>query len=132
MIDIFNQIYTEISDRLRNRNSKVKTASVYVNVPQNYPFVSIVEIDNSIAEQYEDCCETENCVNISIEINAYAQGNDKMSVAKSLIETANDYLVEKGFSRNSLVPIQDQNETTYRFVARYDAVVSKDNCIYRR
>lgn len=132
MIDVFNQIYTRLKELLKQYNNKIETASVYTNTPKKMPFVSVEEIGNSVNSQYEDCCNIENCANISLEVNCYAQGDDKMSVAKAMLIVADDYLASIGFIRTSKTNIQENNGTTFRIVARYEGVVSKDNVVYRR
>lgn len=132
MIDISNDVFDAITTALETYDSSVKTSSVYVNAPSSYPFVSIEMINNSVYERGSDDCEIENFVNTAFEINCYAKGDTRMSKAKSLLSVVNGVLESIGFTRISQVPMQDQNETLYRIVARYEGVVSKDEIVYRR
>lgn len=132
MIDNFNEIYTRITNALRTYDSNVKTSSVYTNTPSSYPFVSIELIDDSIYEQGIDSGDVENFANHYYEINVYAKGNLAMSNARKLLEVADNFMKSIGFTRTSKVPVQDQNETIYRFIAIYEAVVGKDLKVYRR
>ena len=132
MIDVINQIYTKAKELLKAHNNEIDTASVFTNTPQHYPFVSIEETENSVNYQYEDCCNVENCANINLEVNSYAKGNSKMTDAKENLEIVDNYLASIGFARTSKTIIQENNGTTYRIVARYEGVVSKDNVVYRR
>lgn len=132
MINISNEVFTGITNALKQCDSSVKTSSVYTNSPTSYPFASIEEIDDSVYERGSDCCEIENFASKSYELNVYASGTSRLSKARELLEVADNYLKSIGFTRVSKTPMQDQNETIYRFVARYTAVVSKDKKVYRR
>ena len=132
MIDNFNEIYTRITTALKTYDSNVKTSSVYTNTPSSYPFVSIELIEDSVYEQGIDSGDVENFAVNSYEINVYAKGNLAMSNARKLLEVADNFMKSIGFTRISKTPLQDQNETIYRFIARYEGVVSKDLKVYRR
>ena len=132
MIDNFNEIYTRITTALKTYDSSVKTSSVYTNSPSSYPFVSIELIEDNIYEQGIDSGDIENFARHSYEINVYAKGNTAMSKARGLLEVADNFMKSIGFMRVSKTPMQDQNETLYRFIARYEGIVSKDLKVYRR
>lgn len=132
MIDIENEVFSNLTDALKAFDSNVNTSSVYTNSPSSYPFVSIEEIDNSVNDEYSDCCEIENCANIGFEINIYTKGNTKKSEAKKLLVVADNYMKNIGFIRISKNSMEDQNETLYRYIVRYEAVVDKNYNVYRR
>jgi len=132
MININYEVFDRLTSALKSADDRVETSSVYTNSPSSYPFVSIEEIENSVYEQGVDCCEMENFANIAFEINCYAQGNARMSDCYKLLEVCDDFMKSIGFMRESITPMQDQNETTYRIVSRYSAVVGKDHKTYRR
>jgi len=132
MIDISNEIYTELENALALYDTNIETAGVYQNAPSHYPFVSFEEIDNSIYEQGSDCCEIENFVNVDYEINVYTQGDNKKGKGDKIANVVDTFMKSKGFIRRTRNILQDTNETTYRIVLRYSGVVSKDHTIYRR
>ncbi len=132
MINNASEIFTRLTTALQNADSSVKTSSVYTNSPSSYPFVSIELIENSIYERGVDSGDMENFANISYEINVYARGDTKMSDCYKLLGVADNFMKSIGFARIILTPMQDQNETQYRLVARYEAVVGKDLKVYRR
>lgn len=132
MIDIFNEIYTNVVNDLATYDNKIKTSSVYTNTPSSYPFVSLEEIDNSVYERGSDCCEIENFANIEYEVNIYTQNPNKKSKADGISNVVDNTLKGKGFTRVSRNILQDTNETTYRVIIRYSGVVSKDKVVYRR
>lgn len=132
MINNASEIFTKLTTALQNADSKVKTASVYKNTPTSYPFVSIEQIGNNVYERGIDSGEIENFAYITFEVNVYAEGNTRMSKAYTLLEVVDSELKSIGFTRIVITPMQDQNETIYRLVARYEAVVGKDLKVYRR
>ena len=132
MINNASEIFTRLTTALQSEDSSVKTASVYTNSPTDYPFVSIEMIGNSVYERGIDSGDIENFANIDYEINVYTKGNSKMSKAYKLLGVADDFMKSIGFTRIIATPMQDQNETLYRLVARYEAVVGKDLKVYRR
>ena len=132
MISIHAEVFDRLTQQLVSAFSNVKTSSVYTNSPSSYPFVSIEQIGSSVYEQGIDCCEIENFANIAFEINCWAQGETRMSECYELLEVADNFMKSIGFIRESMTPMQDQNETTYRIISRYSAVVGKDHKTYRR
>ena len=132
MINNANEIFDRITTALKQSDSAVKTSSVYVNAPSSYPFVSIELIEDSIYEQGVDSGDMENFANMSYEVNVYAKGDTKMSKAYGLLGVADNFMKSIGFTRIIIQPMQDQNETLYRIIARYEAVVGKDLKVYRR
>ena len=132
MINNSSEMFTNITTALQDYDSNVKASSVYTNSPSSYPFVSIEMIENDIYENGVDSGDIENFAVLVYEINVYASGNTKMSGAWGLLEVADNYMKSVGFTRVSATPMQDQNETLYRIIARYEAVVGKDLKTYRR
>ena len=129
MIDIFNEVYTIIKSVLP---TNVKMSSVYTNSPSEYPFVSVEEINNATVRQSIDGCKNENFAELDYEINIYTKGDSKKSLGNSLLVAIDDKLNELGFIRTTKNSFQDTNETIYRIIVRYTAIVSKDHKIYRR
>lgn len=136
MINIFNEIYTALVNALStDANTKdfgVKTDSVYVNMPSEYPFVSMEEIDNRVYERGSDCCEIENFADTYYEVNIYTQNPLKKSNGNIIADVVDTLLKSYGFTREYKQPMQSGDEKTYRIIMRYHGVVSKDHTIYRR
>lgn len=131
MIDISNAVYTLVKNALNQHDSTIKTSNVYTNTPSTYPFVSVEEIENVVDINTSDCV-VENHAIVQYEINIYTKDPQKRSKGIEILAVVNDLLASYNFVRVSKNELQDTNETTYRIVARYEAVVSKDHTIYRR
>ena len=79
MIDIQNEVFTNITNALKLVDANVETSSVYTNTPSSYPFVGIEEIDNVPFTESADCCDIENHAEISFEIDVRAKGDKRKS-----------------------------------------------------
>lgn len=132
MINVFNEIYTELVATLTAYDTKIKSSSVYVNMPSEYPFVSLEEISDRVYERGMDDTEIENFDEKDFEINIYTQGNLKKSEGDNIANVVDSLFKSLGFVRQSKTPLQDTNETIYRIVMRYSGIVSKDHIVYRR
>ena len=132
MINVFNEVFTLLVNTLASYDNNIKTSSVYVNMPSEYPFVSLEEINNSVYEQTSDSCDIENHALIELEANIYTKNPLKKSKADGIANVIDGLLKSYNFVRQSKNVLQDSNETTYRIVLRYSGVVSKDSVVYRR
>jgi len=132
MLDIENEVFNDLTELLVNAFPTITTSSVYTNTPSKYPFVSIEEISSSVNINEETSCNIDEITNVGFEVNVYSKDPQKKSNAKAMAKVVDEYMIEKGFYRVSKTPMQDDNETIYRFVLRYNGNISLDNKIYRR
>ena len=130
MIDIENQVFTELKTKLLAEKSNLKVDSVFQNTPSSFPFVSCEMIGNSKSLSLNDMCGGEKGSNITFEIHIYSKSSTKKTEAKEISQIVDEYFNSIGFWRQSYVPFQD-NET-FRIVLMYGAVVSKNHITYRR
>lgn len=131
MINIFNELYTKMCERLASYDDKISTSSVYHNIPSSYPFVSLEEIMSADYELGSDC-RVENFDENDYEVNIYAKNPLAKSKADEILNVIDDLFHELGFVRRSKNPFQSNDETIYRIVVRYSCIVSKNKVIYRR
>lgn len=132
MIDIENEIFTEIATKLRSEFEGIFVSGEYVKSPSSFPAVSIVEFSNVV---YRNTMDTHGEVHdrLTYEVNVYSnRATGKKSEAKAIVKTIDSVFVGKGFTRRvmSVIPNQ-QDSTIYRITARYSAIVSKEQTIYR-
>ena len=132
MINIFNELFTLLTNALTTYDNKIETSSVYKNAPSKYPFVSFEEIDDSVYENGMDSCEIENYANKDYEVNIYTQNPSKKSKGDGIANVVDNLMKTYNFVRTSKNVFQSSDETTYRIVIRYRGVVSKESVIYRR
>lgn len=132
MLDIENEVFSKLTDALKAVDPEVQTSSVYTNTPPAYPFVSIEEVDSRTNPDEETSCAIDAITDVYYEINVYCKDPEKKSKAKTLANTVDEFMLSLGFSRVSKTPIQNDNETIYRLVIRYNGHISKQNKVYRK
>lgn len=133
MIDIENQVFTAVRTAVITEYSDAKIESVLNLSPAEFPFVSVEEISNGSVEQSIDSGSNENHGAVTYEINVYSNKiAGRKAEAKSILAIADGVMLELGFVRSMTSPINMNDGTKYRIIARYTAVVSQDEIIFRR
>ena len=134
MIDIENEIFNIISEKLIAKYQGIYISGEYVKSPPSFPSVSLIEMDNEIYRSTRTNESIENHVQVMYEINVYSNKiKGKKTEAKSIMSVIDSEFARLGFMRIMYNPIPNELDATiYRLVARYRAVVSKDKVIYRR
>lgn len=132
MIDIENEIFTILSNMLRQEFPNITTSQIYERTPASFPFVHIEEQDNYESVDHMSNC-TDNPSNVMYEINIYSnKRSGKKAECKKILSLIDTKMREMGFrrmSKRSLPNIKDA--TIYRMVARYVAIVDSTRTIYR-
>lgn len=136
MIDIESQVFTTVATALRTEYgaSNIYVAPEYVSQPPRFPAVFIVEQDNTVHLRGRDSANIENFADVMYQVDVFSNKNAGKKVqAKEIIALVDDQFAQMGFTRTFLNPVQNMNNATiYRMTARYQAVVGKDQTIYRR
>ena len=134
MISIFNETFTDLESTLASnpKTQDVKTSSIPTNMPNEFPFVSLEEIGNSVYQQGMDDCEIENFANVDMEAMIFTKDPKRKTRANEILQVIDTFFRELGFIRMSKNDLQDNTGTAYCIVVRYSAVVSKDHTVYRR
>lgn len=134
MIDIENEIFNEVSKRVRKKFPKIFMTGEYVKSPSSFPCVSLVEMDNSTYEDSQTSEGGENHATVMYEANIYSnKTTGKKAECKAIASLIDDVLMDMNFTRIMLEPMLNQNDVTiYRMLGRYRAIVSKNKTIYRR
>ena len=134
MIDIENIVFNTVAEKIREVFPDIFVAGEYVKSPPFFPAVSLVEMDNSTHIETIDSGSNENHANVMYEVNVYSnKTTGKKSECKAIIALIDEEMLAMGFSRSTLTPVPNENDSTiYRMVGRYRAAVSSNNTIYRR
>ena len=134
MINIENEIFNDVSTRVRTSVPDIYMSGEYVKSPPAFPAVSLVEMDNAQHTSTQTSSEMENHADVMYEVNVYSNKKvGKKSECKKIIALIDEEMTAIGFTRTMLQPIPNMDDATiYRMVARYKAIVSKENVIYRR
>ena len=134
MIDIENELFTDIATAVRAEYPGIFVAGEYVSKPPSFPAVSIVEMDNSVYTNGVDSGGMENFARVTYEVNVYSdKHNGRKAECRKIIDFIDNRFAAYGFARAFLNPMPNMNDATiYRVTARYRGVVSKDHYIYGR
>lgn len=134
MIDIETEVFSIVSEKVRNKFSKIYMTGEYVKSPPSFPCVSLIEVDNQIYRNTRTTECIENHVQVMYEVNVYSnKKSGKKAECKSIIGFIDSEMQKLGFTRTMLNPVPNEEDATvYRMVARYRAIVSKEKVIYRR
>ncbi len=133
MIDIENAVFTKVKTDLTSKFAGITVESMTTHSPSKFPFVCIEETDNYSYLSTRDTGSNENHATVVFEVNVYSnRAAKRKSECKAIIAAVDEIMIGLGFTRNTKTPINLDDATKYRIFARYTAVVSKTNTIYRR
>ncbi len=134
MINIENEVYNFVSEKVRTEYPQIYMTGEYVQSPPSFPATSLVEMDNTIYNLTQTSSDNENHATIMYEVNTYSnKKTGKKSECKAIMTLIDNLMIQIGFTRTMLQPIPNMDDATiYRMTARYTAIVSKDKTIYRR
>lgn len=130
MTQIENEIFTELYNLLTTKYSGIYVTGEYTPTPDKFPCVFIEEADD-----YTLSLNGSNKGEVSgvmFEINVFSNlQNGRKSECKKIINTIDEHLTVRGFSRTMCSPVQNIDPAVYRMVARYTASLYNET-IYRR
>ena len=134
MIDMENEIFNEVSKRVRAKYPNIFMTGEYVKSPSSFPCVSLVEADNATFRNSQTSDGKENHAAVMYELNVYSnKTKGKKAECKEIVAFIDEILMELNFTRLMLEPVPNQDEATiYRMLGRYRAVISNKKTIYRR
>lgn len=134
MIDIENELFTNIATALRSEFSGIYVSGEYVPQPPKFPAVAIVEMDNSVYQSAVDSGAIENFATVTYQVDVYSNKvQGKKAECKNIIAHVDDLFAQYGFTRIFMQPVQNMNDTTvYRMTGRYRGIVSRDHQVYGR
>jgi len=132
MVDIEPQIFTALYNSIIAKYPKANIVGEYVRELSKFPCVSIEEIHNTSLTNTIDTSGEHHSM-VDYEINIYTNNpTGKKSLAKSILKVVDSTMLSLNFRRAESQPAYLEQANIYRIVARYTAIVSNDNIIYRR
>ena len=134
MINVENEIFSDVVTYVREKRPDVSMTGEYVKSPSSFPHISLIEMDNSVYRNTQTSDEYENHVVVMYEVNVYSnKTKGKKTECKEIISILDERMRFLGFTRTFLQPVPNMDDATiYRMTARYTAIISKDKQIYRR
>lgn len=133
MIDIEDEVYELVSDAVLSAFPNTLVVGKETRMPTKFPCVSVVESDNYAVQRTQDSSNNENHVSVMYAVNVYSnKAKGSKSECKAILSVVDDVLTRKGFTRTMRQALSLDDATKFRLIARYSAVVSKNQTIYRR
>ena len=125
MIDIENELYDLLAQRIRAEYPDANITSTYVPSPAEFP---------AVRRPYFRFIKVMQDVDNLFEINVMSnKTRGKKAECKAIAALIDGAMLSLGFNRSYMRPTQNLlNVTVYQITARYQAVVSADKTIYRR
>lgn len=131
--DVFNAVYSVLCEAGTGQTPLVPVGNlsgVYVPAPESFPFVMLIEMDNSTDTTRRSTATTEDFANVTYSADIFAMDKDE---CKQIASALDDKMISLGFSRISapyLLNVEDPR--IHRKTARYSAKVDQNKVIYRR
>lgn len=132
MIDFENEIFTRIRNRVIGDFPGADVDSMENYMPSHFPFVTVVEAENSVRQTERSSGGIENFANLMYEINVYTRGDAKKTTAREIFAAVNDEFLKMGFSRTNKTYVTFNSAENFRIVGRFTAAIGADGTVYRR
>ena len=133
MIDIENDVFSEVKQEAVKVFPKLSMKGEEIRVPSEFPCASLEEIDNYSYDKTVDSASNENHAEITFELSVYSnKTSGKKSECKKIFAFIDNLMLDMGFSRIMKKPQPIEDSSVYRLIGRYRGVVDKDKNIYRR
>jgi len=127
MIDIENLVYDRLSTAIKTAHTTVQTSSEYLDAPSSFPFVSIVEADNSVYRKTQTTDGKERHAETMFDINVYSnKKSGRKAEAKKIANTIDTNMESYGFTRITKLATPNADDSIYRITLRYQGVVAKE------
>ena len=124
MIDIENDVYSQVASAVRNAHPGTSVSGEYIEVPSSFPAVTLAESDNRIFTQMRTT-KIENAVRVMYEARVWSnKAKGKKAEAKAIMDTVDSTMGSLGFTRTFRSQIPNlQQATIFQLISRYEAVV---------
>lgn len=121
MINHENKVFEMVSNAIQLEFSDIKISDEKILKTQDtFPALSIVQIDNSIAEEYSTFDNMENVVSEIYEFDAVSNlPQQRSNQTKEILEAVDGMMTLLGYTRISFEPVVDEEEPFARRVAKY-------------
>lgn len=128
MIDITNEILTELKLNLKN----VNVLTSFQSTVSKFPTIIFEELDNSNYLPTKDTGGFQHS-SIAYSVEIYTRGSKRMSDAKKIRDNVDDIISSKyGLTRGRPMIVPNYlDDTIYRYRLTYTGLIDKTKTIYR-
>ena len=132
MIDIENELFTEIANALRNE-FRCFVSNVYVRKPPSFPAIFIEEKNNAMDRTTQDSSNAENTALVMYQVDVFSNLNSGgKAECKKIIGFIDAIFANYDFQRSMCEPIPNLDDATiFRMTARYNGRAGKNRLMYR-
>lgn len=126
MISIENLIVSKVNTAvasLKTTYPKLRVVSDYIETSETFPLITVVESDNTTHLATQDSALEDHAVNVSYEINIFANDKKKKSTAKTIAAVVDAEMLNNLFTRTFMGQVPNVDRTVFRITMRYTAVV---------
>lgn len=133
MIDIENKVFTAVAEALEAKFPNISISSDSLKVPSKFPHVAVEQRGNITFRRTLDSDFTENHAISMFEVNVYSnKSSGRKSEAKAIMNTVDEVFISLNYRRSYMDSLPNVNDPTiFRLYGRYQAIVGKDDTIYR-
>ena len=134
MIDIQNEVFTDVATTLRSEYDGVVVTGEYTRSPSKFPTVTLDEIENVMVENLIDSSDEEKYAGIGYRLQVFSnKTGGKKAEARAIFATADERMRRMGFRRITYSTTPEIYESTiYSITSTYEAIVDRNRLIYRR
>lgn len=127
MITIENQVVNEIITALNTDYPGTTVSSEYTRTPSKFPFVEVVEMDNSVYKQASSLSQIEVMAQLTYEIQIFSnKKSGKKTECKKIAAIVDGVMESLGFYRMMLNQVLNYEDATiYRMVGRWQKIQGK-------
>lgn len=132
--DLKSTIYTDIAKSLRDKYEDIFVTGEAINMPSQYPCVSIQLKDDFTYTRSQDNNLRENHVNYMIETSVWSNlETGKISQCESIMSDVNNIMQQYFTTKTTCRPVESSDKDVYKMVSRYVGVLELNTgLLYRR
>lgn len=127
MITIENKVVDAIVTELATAYPTAKVGSEYTRTVSKFPYVEVVEMDNSVLQRASYLSKIEVMAQLTYEINIFSNKKDgRKAECKAIAEIVDGVMESLGFYRMMLNQVLNYEDATiYRMVGRWQKIQAK-------
>ena len=128
MVDIQNQIFNSLKQRVETQFPNAKVCKDFQPVASSFPTITFYEIDNSEFEHNLDYTQRKS--NLAFQIDIFTIGGTKESQAKAISKEISE-VMENHYHMKRLFanPLDNADKDIYRYTMRYFCKIDEDRLL---
>lgn len=129
MIDVENAVFDAVYSAVASLVPTGCFKSVYVPNPTQFPFATLMEIDNTTDSRMRDNSDAEQYAVVTYEANVYAMDRPG---CRSVMNALDSAMIALGFTRIVMTSVPNLADSRiFRIHAKYRATAGSNSTIYR-